>query len=94
MDGTGTFHRIPRLDDLRLAEIFAREVLRFLVGERLLSPEWAERILSSRHIGFNVHSRVRAKTKLEAERVGMYEVYLNSWTLKRPSGGAFRACLS
>jgi len=39
-----------------------------------LSPEWAERILSWRHTGFNVHSRVRAQTKPEAERVGKYMV--------------------
>ena len=39
-----------------------------------MSPEWAERILSWRHTGFNVHSRVRAKTKPEAERVGKYMV--------------------
>jgi len=41
-----------------------------LVGRELLSPEWAERLLSWRHTGFNVHSRVRARTKEEAERVG------------------------
>jgi len=28
---------------------------------------WTERILSWRHTGFSVHSRVRAKTKLEAD---------------------------
>jgi hypothetical protein len=49
-------------------------VLAFLVGRELLSPEWAERILSWRHTGFNVHSRVRAKTKPEAERVGKYMI--------------------
>jgi hypothetical protein len=48
------------------------EVLRLLVGKGLLSPEWAGRILSWRHTGFNVHSRVRARTKTEAERVGKY----------------------
>jgi hypothetical protein len=40
----------------------------------LLSPEWVERILSWRHNGFNVHDRVRARTKIEAERVGKYMV--------------------
>jgi hypothetical protein len=30
-------------------------VLNFLVGRELLSPEWAERILSWPHSGFNVH---------------------------------------
>jgi hypothetical protein len=74
MDRAGAFHRLPRLDDSRLAEIFAREVLRLLVGKGLLSPEWAERILSWRHTGFNVHSRVRARTKTEAKRIGKYMV--------------------
>ena len=71
-DEAGVFHKIPRIDDSRLAEIFAREVLAMLVRKELLSPEWAERILSWRHSGFSVHSLVRAKTKPEAERVGKY----------------------
>jgi len=70
VDEAGVFHKIPRIDDSRLAEIFAREVLSMLVRKELLSPEWAERILSWPHSGFNVHSLVRAKTKPEAERVG------------------------
>ena len=70
----GVFHQIPRIDDSRLAEIFAREVLADLVRKELLSPEWAERILSWRHTGFNVHSLVRTKTKPEAERVGKYMI--------------------
>jgi hypothetical protein len=40
----------------------------------MLSQEWAERLLSLRHMGFLVHSRVRAKTKPEAERVGKYMI--------------------
>jgi len=51
----GDFHKIPGIDDARLAEIFGREVLRLLAGRELLSPEWAERILSWPHTGFNVH---------------------------------------
>jgi hypothetical protein len=70
VDRAGVFRRLPRLDDARLVEIFGREVLKLLVDRGLLSPEWAERILSWRHTGFNVHSRVRVRTKLEAERVG------------------------
>jgi len=70
VDTAGVFHKVPRIDDSRLAEIFAREVLGFLVHKELLSPEWAERILSWQHTGFNVHSLVRTKTKPEAERVG------------------------
>jgi hypothetical protein len=66
----GVFQRMSSFDDARLAAVFAREVLGFLVGRELLSPEWAKRLLSWRHTGFSVHSRVRAKTKSEAERVG------------------------
>src|SRR4030042_6385954 len=74
VDKAGLFHKIPRLDDSRLAELFAREVPGFLVHKELLSPEWADRLLSWRYTGFNVHSRVRAKTKREAERVGKYMI--------------------
>jgi hypothetical protein len=59
-DEAGVFHMIPRMDDAGLTEIFARKVLAFLVGKELLSPEWAERLLSWRYTGFSVHSLVRA----------------------------------
>ncbi|MBM3293472.1 MAG: hypothetical protein FJY82_02990 [Candidatus Aminicenantes bacterium] len=74
VEEAGVFHRVSNFDDKRLAEVFAREVFAFLTGRELLSPEWAERILSWRHTGFNVHGRVRAKTKPEAERVGKYMI--------------------
>jgi len=74
LGGAGIFHEIPRIDDLRLAELFGREVLSMLVGKELLSPEWAERLLSWRHSGFNVQSLVRTGTKAEAERVGKYMI--------------------
>ena len=65
-DPSGGFRAIPRIDDARLAELIAREVLAFLVGKELVSSEWAERLLSWQHTGFSVHSLVRAKTKPEA----------------------------
>ncbi|MGB9006707.1 MAG: transposase [Candidatus Aminicenantales bacterium] len=74
VDETGVFHKIPRLDDSRLTALFAREVLADLVRKELLSPEWAEKILSWQHTGFSVHSLVRATTKPEAERVGKYMI--------------------
>jgi hypothetical protein len=74
VDEAGVFRKISRIDDFRLAALFAREVVRFLVHKELLSPEWADRLLSWRHTGFNVHSRVRARTKREAERVGKYMI--------------------
>jgi hypothetical protein len=74
VDKAGIFHKVPRINDSRLAELFGREVLADLVHKELLSPEWAERLLSWRHTGFNVHSWVRAKTKTEAERVRKYMI--------------------
>ncbi|HUU36702.1 MAG TPA: hypothetical protein VMW46_00685 [Candidatus Desulfaltia sp.] len=44
MDEPGVFHKIPRIDDSRLATIFAWEVLADLVRKELLSPEWGKRI--------------------------------------------------
>ncbi len=49
VDEEGDFHQIPRIDDARLAEIFAREVQSFLVGRELLSPEWTEHSLLATH---------------------------------------------
>ncbi|MGB9006191.1 MAG: transposase [Candidatus Aminicenantales bacterium] len=43
VDEAGLFHLIPRMDDARLAALFTREVLAFLVGKGLLSPGWAVR---------------------------------------------------
>jgi hypothetical protein len=61
VDRAGLFHKIPRINDSRLAELFGREVLGFLVRKGLLSSNWAERLLSWRHTGFHVYSRVQAK---------------------------------
>ena len=69
VDQARVFHRIPSLDDTQPAEIFTWEVLRFLVDKSHLSPEWAKRLFFWRHPGFNVHGRVRARTKKEAESV-------------------------
>lgn len=74
MDQAGIFYRLHHLDDSRPAEIFAREELKLLVDEGLLSPERADRILGWRHTGFNAHSRVRARTKSETERIGKYMI--------------------
>ena len=48
MDEAGIFQRVSSFDDVRLAEVFAREVLGFLIRLELLSPGWAERMLSRR----------------------------------------------
>jgi hypothetical protein len=58
VEEAGTFHKISRIDDSRLAELFAREVLASLVHKELLSQEWAERLLSWRHTGFTDYTAV------------------------------------
>ncbi|TLN21077.1 transposase [bacterium] len=73
VDEGGVFQKVSRIDDSRLAELFGREVLGFLVSKELLSPEWADRLLSWRHTGFNVHSRVRARTNLVPVALGLIE---------------------
>jgi len=51
VDEAGVFQKVSRIDDTRLAEFFAREVLGFLVHKELLSPEWAERLSFDEHTG-------------------------------------------
>ncbi len=56
------------------AEFFVREVLEFLLHKEIIGQERVGRLLSWRHAGFNVHSKVRAKAKEEAERFGRYMI--------------------
>jgi len=39
VDEAGVFQRMSAFDNVRPAEVFAREVLGFLVGRELLNPE-------------------------------------------------------
>jgi hypothetical protein len=71
-DKEGRFHHIKSFDDGLIAEFFAREVFALLLRKELISQALVKKILEWRHSGFNVHSRVRAQTKKEAERVGKY----------------------
>ena len=45
-----------------------------LLHKGLINLELVEKIFSWHHTGFNVHSKVRATTKREAERVGKYMI--------------------
>jgi hypothetical protein len=58
----GSFQPIPIFNDKALTRIFAHEVLALLVSKELISPETQEKILSWRHTGFNVHSKMRTTT--------------------------------
>jgi len=45
-----------------------------LLEHELINPEMVQKILTWHHTGFNVHSKARAKTRREAERVGKYMI--------------------
>ena len=73
-DEHGGFHKVRKFDDTLIAEFFSREVFSLLLQQQLISPELVEKILQWRHSGFNVHSKVKAREKKEAERVGKYMI--------------------
>src|SRR4030067_3593077 len=52
----------------------AVQVFSLLLGEELISEALVEKIAGWRHSGFSVHSKVKASTKEEAERVGKYMI--------------------
>jgi hypothetical protein len=68
----GSFQPVPIFNDTALARIFAHEVLALLVSKDLISPEIRDKILSWRHTGFGVHSKVRTTTGEETQRVARY----------------------
>ena len=70
----GAFHRLCRFHDEVIQEIFTHEVFSLLLREKLIGLPLVEKILRWRHTGFNVHSKVRATSKREAERVGKYMI--------------------
>jgi len=51
-----------------------REVFSLLLRKELINLSLVQKVLRWRHSGFNVHSRVRTKTREEAERVGKYMI--------------------
>ncbi len=73
-DSERRFHHLAEFPDSLLAEFFKREVFALLLRQELISEAVKEKILGWRHSGFSVHSKVRAKTREEAERVGKYMI--------------------
>jgi hypothetical protein len=73
-DPEGRFHHLASFQDNLLAEFFSREVFALLLREELISKAVVEKISGWRHSGFSVHSKVRAETRQEAERVGKYMI--------------------
>jgi hypothetical protein len=70
----GSFHRLSRFHDEVIQEIFTHEVFSLLLRKKLIRLPLVQKILHWRHTGFSVHSKVRAQTKNEAERVGTYMI--------------------
>ncbi len=83
-DGEGRFHHLASFQDSLLAEFFSREVFALLLHHELISEALVEKISGWRHSGFSVHSKVRAQTRKEAERVGKYMIR-PLLSLERPS---------
>jgi hypothetical protein len=73
-DREGRFHSVSRFNDDLLREIFTREVFSLLLRKQLIDLTLVQKILRWRHTGFHVHSKVRATSKQEAERVGKYMI--------------------
>ncbi len=70
----GAFHHVGRFHDEAIQEIFTHEVFSLLLREKLIGLPLVQKILRWRHTGFNAHSKVRATSKSEAERVGKYMI--------------------
>jgi len=70
----GAFHKVSRFHDDTIRDLFTHEVFSLLLREKLIGLALVEKILRWQHTGFNVHSKVRAQTKQEAERVGKYMI--------------------
>jgi len=73
-DSEGRFHHLAEFQDSLLTEFFSREVFALLLRQELISEAVVEKIAGWRHSGFSVHSKVKVKTKKEAERVGKYMI--------------------
>ena len=68
------FHSVCRFNDDLLREIFTHEVFSLLLRKQLINLTLVQKILRWKHTGFSVHSKVRATSKQEAERVGKYMI--------------------
>lgn len=73
-DKKGRFYSVSRFNDDLIREIFTQEVFSFLLRKQLINLSLVQKVLRWRHTGFNVHTGVRATTKVEVERVGKYAI--------------------
>jgi len=73
-DCGGRFHHLASSQDSLLANFFKREVFALFLRQELISEASVDKIAAWRHSGFSVHSKVKAKTRKEAEQVGKYMI--------------------
>jgi hypothetical protein len=73
-DKESRFHKVSNFNDSLLTEFFSREVFSLLLRKQLINLSLVQKVLRWRHTGFNVHSRVRTRSREEAERVGKYMI--------------------
>jgi len=73
-DKQGRFHKVSSFNDSLLCRFFTREVFLLLLGKQLINRDLIQKILLWQHTGFNVHSKVRAESKEEAEQIGKYMI--------------------
>lgn len=74
VDKDGRFHPVKSFNDALLCRFFTLEVFSLLLHRELISLSLVQKILRWRNTGFNLHSKVRATSKEEAERVGKYMI--------------------
>ena len=70
----GAFHHVSSFHDGIIRDLFTHEVFSLLLREKLISLPLVQKILGWRHTGFNAHSKVKATSKREAERVVKYMI--------------------
>jgi len=73
-DEEGTFHQVTHFDDKAIARFFSQEVFSLLLQQKLINPALVKKMLLWKHSGFSVHSKVRAETKQEIEKIGKYMI--------------------
>ena len=71
-DPEGTFVSIPFSGLQAMTEVFRRRVITLLVEKELLSQDFAEDLLSSRHSGFSIDNSVRVADACAQESLAQY----------------------
>ena len=74
----GWFHVLPKIDVRKLEKLFQHKVLKLLLKEKRISQEWAEKLLSWRNSGFNIHNQVKIGSQDRRGRESLAQYILRS----------------